>query len=133
MALVAVCWLALRPSTITLRTSAGGNAAGEPLPWELNIEPSAGRAAIIGDGSRLLAMLEPSRAGTSDNLQVFPVHFEGLSKAGEITIFNGFMVMTNVPGIKEARRKQDVLGVLLQGTLRVGSQPEVEVRQSFAP
>lgn len=134
MAVVAVAWLALRSSTITLRTPDKWQTAAS-LPWELKIEPSAGRAAITGDGSRLVAMLTPDFRGpdASDHLQVFPVHFEGLSKTGEKSMFNGTMVVTNVPGIKEARRRKDVLGVLLQGTLRVGSQPEVEVKQSFAP
>ena len=86
-------------------------------------DPAARRVAQIGGGRRTAAA----------NLQVFDVRFEGISPSGETNIFSGTLVLTNAPGIDQARGKKDLRGARLVGTLKAGSQPEVSVDQAFAP
>ena len=132
VAVAFIGWMILRPSVISMQTPTGWQMVGISLPRNLRLE-GGDRLVLNGQGFELASNLGTGRRGAIDDLRVYDIHFEWRSTNGEPIIFDGAMVVTNLPGSPAKLSKRHIQGALLTGDVRIGDRPAKPLQQPFLP
>jgi hypothetical protein len=127
-ALGVILW---RPAEeVVLRTPAGhGAGGGAGLPETLVLVPARSAARLTG-GYQLTGTLAAAVQG--GRAQAQEILLEGRRDGAPVT-FRGVLTTTNVVAGEGAGAVVGVGGALLEGALRIGTNPPVNVRQPYLP
>lgn len=113
-------------------TAVSTQRSGFSLPRNLTLDMSMTRISLTDIGMRLEGPIGGELPGVPEGVRQFALALSGTEKTNQVVYFDGTIALTNRPATRHATRSQVVVGVLIEGTLRIpGVETNSGVRQAY--
>lgn len=135
VALIALIYVgfAIIPHPIAVKTPvawADPNPPGFRLPDDLRFQIGETNISLKGKTFALAGTFDGVSRGAGD-ITVLPVTITGTNSEGLAVIFKGSLVLTNAPGVINAKRKGDFVNAVLVGPLTIGTNTYPDFHQLY--
>lgn len=106
--------------------------AGFQLPRKLTLDNAITRVLLTDIDMRLEGSIGIELPGVPEGVGRYALVLSGTERTNHVAHFDGTIALTNAPGQSMAKRERDVVGVLIEGTLRIpGVETNSGLRQAY--